>query len=355
VGTPNGIIEDVLIGDVGGRPIGFACVYGASMASEVVHIFGALGTRAVIQVGNCGALADDFAAGDLFVADRAYCGEGAARYYKPDAEWVPASANLLRSRALSGLRPGEYRRGAIYTTAALFAEGEVDVERWFREGFAAVDMETAATYAVAEHFGVDRVSILYAFDNPRRREHLLLNDQEKDLRRAAANDRMRQIALDLAVEVGEKAGTRAVSPPTGPRLRDCRLEDVGAVLRLWQEAETTMSPTDTAANLGRAITDSTAIVLVAEREGRLVGCAIGSFDGWRGNIYRLAVPPAFRRQGIGRTLVAEIERRLAGQGARRMTALVLKDHPWAMGFWNAVGYGVDQRMVRFVRNLAGEQ
>jgi hypothetical protein len=38
-----------------------------------------------------------------------------------------------------------------------------------------------------------------------------------------------------------------------------------------------------------------------------------------------------------------------------MTALVLKDHPWAMGFWNAVGYGVDQRMVRFVRNLAGEQ
>jgi purine-nucleoside phosphorylase len=88
-----------------------------------------------------------------------------------------------------------------YTTAALFAEGEKDVEQWSRDGFAAVDMETAATFAVAEFFGMDRLSILYGFDNPRRKEHLLLSDAEKDVRRAAANDRMRQLALDLAVEL----------------------------------------------------------------------------------------------------------------------------------------------------------
>ena len=123
VGTPNGIIEEVLVGDVGGRPVGFACAYGASMASEVAHIFGALGTRAVTQIGNCGALADGLGAGDLFVAARAYCGEGAARYHKADAAWVEASTSLLRSRALSELRPGECRSGAVYTTAALFAEG----------------------------------------------------------------------------------------------------------------------------------------------------------------------------------------------------------------------------------------
>jgi purine-nucleoside phosphorylase/ribosomal protein S18 acetylase RimI-like enzyme len=354
VGTPNGIIEDVLIGDVAGRPIGFACVYGASMASEVVHIFGVLGSRAVVQIGNCGALADGFAAGDLFVAERAYCGEGAARYYKPHGEWVAGSANLLRSGTLSRLQPKEYRSGAIYTTAALFAEGEADVERWFHEGFAAVDMETAATYAVAEHFGMERVSILYGFDNPRRREHILLSDKEKDLRRAVANDTMQKLALDLAVEVSEKAGMKAISAHAGPRVRDCRPEDVEAVLTLWKEAETTMSPTDKAANLSRAITESNAVVLVAEQEGRLIGCAIGSFDGWRGNIYRLAVHPAYRRQGIARSIIAQIERRLAGKGARRITALVLKDHPWATGFWEAIGYRVDQRMVRFVRNLEGE-
>jgi purine-nucleoside phosphorylase len=94
----------------------------------------------------------------------------------------------------------EYRTGAIYTTAALFAEGMEDVDRWFKDGFTAVDMETAATYAVAEHFHMERLSILYAFDNPRRQEHLLLSDAEKDVRRAAGNERMIKLALDLAVE-----------------------------------------------------------------------------------------------------------------------------------------------------------
>jgi purine-nucleoside phosphorylase len=201
LGTPNGIVEDALIGDVRGRPVGFACVYGSSMASELVHIFGVLGTRTVIQIGNCGALADDLGAGDLFIAERAFCGEGAAQYYQPGRQWASATIGLLQSRTLSGLQAGDYRTGAMYTTAALFAEGEADIEQWFRAGFAAVDMETAATFAVAEYFSMDRLSILYGFDNPRRKEHLLLTDAQKDVRRAAANDRMRKLALDLAVEL----------------------------------------------------------------------------------------------------------------------------------------------------------
>jgi purine-nucleoside phosphorylase len=204
VNSPNGIFEDVLVGRHRGRAVGFACVYGASMASEIVHVFGVLGTRAVIQTGNCGALADDLAAGDLFIADRAYCGEGAAQYYKTDGPWVTATTGLLRSRTLAALTAEDYRLGAVYTTAALLAEGTEDVERWFRQGFAAVDMETATAYAVAEHFGMERLAILYAFDNPRRREHLLLSDAEKDARRAAANERMRGLAFDLAVELCER-------------------------------------------------------------------------------------------------------------------------------------------------------
>jgi ribosomal protein S18 acetylase RimI-like enzyme len=134
-------------------------------------------------------------------------------------------------------------------------------------------------------------------------------------------------------------------------IRACRLEDIEGVLELWRQADATPGVTDTADDLGRAVADSPAHVLVAEVGGRIVGSIIGTFDGWRGNIYRLAVHADYRRRGVARALVAEVEERLTRQGAKRITALVEKDHPWAMPFWEAVGYRVDERIVRRVRNL----
>jgi ribosomal protein S18 acetylase RimI-like enzyme len=134
-------------------------------------------------------------------------------------------------------------------------------------------------------------------------------------------------------------------------IRACRPEEIEGVLELWRQADATPSVTDTADDLRRAVAASPAHVLVAEGGGRVLGSIIGTFDGWRGNLYRLAVHPDCRRQGIARALVAEVEKRLIQQGAKRITALVEKDHPWAMAFWEAVGYRVDERIVRRVRNL----
>jgi ribosomal protein S18 acetylase RimI-like enzyme len=78
------------------------------------------------------------------------------------------------------------------------------------------------------------------------------------------------------------------------------------------------------------------------------------WDGWRGNIYRLAVSPAYLRRGIARALVGEAERRLCGMGARRISALVESDHQWATDFWDSLGasgYRHDERMRRCVKTL----
>ena len=105
-------------------------------------------------------------------------------------------------------------------------------------------------------------------------------------------------------------------------IRECQLNECAAVLNLWQETETTPSITDDIEVLTQLVRDNRELFLVAERDGRIVGTIVGGWDYWRGNIYRLTVSPEYRRQGIGRALVEEVEHRLAEKGTKKISILV---------------------------------
>jgi ribosomal protein S18 acetylase RimI-like enzyme len=143
----------------------------------------------------------------------------------------------------------------------------------------------------------------------------------------------------------------------GPAInvRTCRRDECPQLLALWHEADATPSPTDSLAALEQILAEPQARVLVAERDGRIVGSVIAAWDGWRGNIYRVAVAPDHRRQGIGRTLMRAADAFLRERGASRVTALVEHDHAWAVGFWDSLqseGYRRDPRIIRYVGTLA---
>ena len=122
------------------------------------------------------------------------------------------------------------------------------------------------------------------------------------------------------------------------------------LLTLWQAAGTSPSITDTIADIRHAI-ESTAFVLVAEVDQRIVGSLIATFDGWRGNMYRIAVHPDYQRRGIGQALVAKGERCLTKQGA-----LNASQHSWKKSIRGRLhsgqvfGYEIEPGIVRFFRN-----
>jgi ribosomal protein S18 acetylase RimI-like enzyme len=136
-------------------------------------------------------------------------------------------------------------------------------------------------------------------------------------------------------------------------VRPGQLADAPAVLDLWSTARSEHATTeDRASDLEHLITETPSSLFVAETaQCELVGALIAGWDGWRGNMYRLAVHPDHRREGIGRKLLDAGEAHLRALGGRRVTALVGHDDPVAAGFWDAAGYPVDPEIGRRVRNI----
>ena len=127
--------------------------------------------------------------------------------------------------------------------------------------------------------------------------------------------------------------------------------DLPAILDLWKRAGTEPGHTDDIESLTKLITRDPGALLVAVEDETIAGSVIAAWDGWRGNMYRLAVLPEARRAGIASELVREGERRLAERGARRLSAVVLLDEPGAAAFWERAGYEHRREAGRFAKVL----
>jgi ribosomal protein S18 acetylase RimI-like enzyme len=135
-------------------------------------------------------------------------------------------------------------------------------------------------------------------------------------------------------------------------IRPAEGTEVEPVLDLWEQARSPAAVTpDTEEALGSLIQHPGSVLLVAELDHHIVGSLVVAWDGWRGNMYRLAVLPHYRRQGIARRLVEAGHDHLRSVGARRVTALVAHAEKDATGLWLSAGYERDEQISRFVRNL----
>ncbi|WP_412078634.1 GNAT family N-acetyltransferase [Streptomyces xanthophaeus] len=129
--------------------------------------------------------------------------------------------------------------------------------------------------------------------------------------------------------------------------------DLSSVLDFWKSAAEGTSISDDLAGIERLHQRDPGALLLARRDGELLGTVIAGFDGWRCHLYRLAVHPEHRRQGIGTALLAAAEERFAELGGRRADAMVLDRNERAHPAWEAAGYGPEEQWTRWVKPLGG--
>ncbi|MFI0233224.1 GNAT family N-acetyltransferase [Streptomyces sp. NPDC017086] len=135
------------------------------------------------------------------------------------------------------------------------------------------------------------------------------------------------------------------------RIRAALPDDLDAVLAFWRTAAEGTSISDDRAGVERLTGRDPGALLLAELDGELVGTVIAGFDGWRCHLYRLAVSPGRRRQGIGSALLAAAEERFVRLGGRRADAMVLVRNASAHHAWKAAGYGPQEEWRRWVKPL----
>jgi ribosomal protein S18 acetylase RimI-like enzyme len=137
-----------------------------------------------------------------------------------------------------------------------------------------------------------------------------------------------------------ETGTRTDSQNREITVREMTLGDYDAVTRLWAQAGLPYRPRgrDQPDKMRVELERGTAVFLVAEAEDELVGVVLGTHDGRRGWINRLAVAPAYRRRGIAARLVSEVEQRVEALGIEIVAALIESDNEASLRFFRAIDY-----------------
>lgn len=124
-----------------------------------------------------------------------------------------------------------------------------------------------------------------------------------------------------------KIAIRGYRPQDYPHVRE-NLEDGGIFTESMDKEK----------QLNKKIERNPGSILVAVVDGRPVGNIFVVEDGWAAFLYRLAVRREYRRQGIGKALMAAAERHLRKKGYQEVHILVREKEEALREYYYQMGY-----------------
>lgn len=143
----------------------------------------------------------------------------------------------------------------------------------------------------------------------------------------------------------------AVQIPKAVQIRSATTGDLRDVAALWSTSAHRSGLPSGLAEAERLVARDPDALIVADRDGTIVGTLIVGWDGWRCSVYRLAVADSERRSGIGSALFAEAKRRAEALGIARIDGMVDDDNEGGIAFWRSQGFRPDEGDHRWTLGL----
>jgi ribosomal protein S18 acetylase RimI-like enzyme len=115
--------------------------------------------------------------------------------------------------------------------------------------------------------------------------------------------------------------------------------DYDAVIDVWTKSGLSFRPhgRDGRDEMTEEFNENPDLILGAYEKDELVGVIVGTDDGRKGWINRLAVLPESRRRGVGSALIAACEKALRKRG-RRIICTLVEDNYKSLELFRKVGY-----------------
>ncbi len=118
------------------------------------------------------------------------------------------------------------------------------------------------------------------------------------------------------------------------------IDDYDSMIKVWKLAGLPYKPRgrDSRDSISTQMEANPGMFRCCMKDGQMVGVVIGSTDGRRGYINRLAVIPECRNKGIAKTLLDSIEEYLDSLGLGIITVLIEDESEESMELFKARGY-----------------
>lgn len=89
------------------------------------------------------------------------------------------------------------------------------------------------------------------------------------------------------------------------------------------------------------------LCLLVEDQGKIIASILGAFDGRNGSIHRLIIASEYQQKGLGKMLVAELEKLLTAKGVHKLTAQIHAQNTLVLPFYEKMGFAE----MSYVRTL----